>query len=220
MKIRELQDAILSLKKEKDVCILAHSYQASEIAEIADFTGDSYQLSVKAKDTPQKNILMCGVRFMAETVKILSPEKHVYLSNPIAGCPMAEQMDVDLIEAVKAKYPDPTVVAFVNRTAELKCICDVCVTSSSAVKIVKQLPNSKILFIPDCNLGAYVKKQVPEKDIKLLQGGCPVHAAVSVKDLEKAKARHPEALVLVHPECQPNLCDRADYIGTTSGIIA
>ena len=219
MKIRELQDAILSLKKEKDVCILAHSYQASEIAEIADFTGDSYQLSVKAKDTPQKNILMCGVRFMAETVKILSPEKHVYLSNPIAGCPMAEQMDVDLIEAVKAKYPDHTVVAYINTTADLKCICDVCVTSSSAVKIVKQLPNSKILFIPDCNLGAYVKKQVPEKDIKLLQGGCPVHAAVSVKDLEKAKARHPEALVLVHPECREEVVEKADYVGSTTGIM-
>ena len=173
MKIREIQEEILRLKKERDFCILAHSYQTSDILEIADFTGDSYALSVKAKNTPQKNVLMCGVRFMAETVKILSPEKNVYLSNPTAGCPMAEQMDKEMIRAVKMQYPDHTVVAYINTTAELKTICDVCVTSSSAVKIVSQLSNDKILFIPDCNLGAYVQQQLPDKKLKLLQGGCP-----------------------------------------------
>lgn len=219
MKIREIQDEILRLKQEKDFCILAHSYVSQEIGEIADFTGDSYALSVKAKSTPQKNILMCGVRFMAETVKILSPEKKVFLSNPHAGCPMAEQMDKELIHAVKMQNPGYTVVAYINTTASLKTICDVCVTSSSAVKIVSQLSNDKILFIPDCNLGAYVQSQLPDKKIKLLQGGCPIHAAMTAKDVEKAKKLHPDALFLVHPECRPDVCRYADYSGSTSGIM-
>lgn len=219
MKIREIQDEILRLKKEKDFCVLAHSYVSREIGEVADFTGDSYALSVKAKSTPQKNVLMCGVRFMAETVKILSPEKRVFLSSPVAGCPMAEQMDKDLIHAVKMQNPGYTIVAYINTTAELKTICDVCVTSSSAVKIVSQLNNDKILFIPDCNLGAYVQQQLPDKKIKLLQGGCPVHAAMTAKDVEEAKKRHPNALFLVHPECRPAVCQYADYAGSTSGIM-
>ncbi len=217
--IREIQDEILRLKKEKDVCILAHSYQAREIAEVADFVGDSYQLSVKATTAPQKTVIMCGVRFMAETVKILSPEKTVYLANPIAGCPMAEQMDRDLISMWKRANPDYTVVAYINTTAELKTICDVCVTSSSAVKIVKKLESDKIVFIPDCNLGQYVADQVPEKEIKLLQGGCPIHAAVTAKDVEKARAQHPDALLLVHPECVPAVVNQADFVGSTSAIM-
>ncbi|MDO5548003.1 MAG: quinolinate synthase NadA [Eubacteriales bacterium] len=217
--IREIQDEILRLKKEKDVCILAHSYQAREIAEIADFVGDSYALSVKAAGVPNKNVLMCGVRFMAETVKILSPEKTVYLSNPIAGCPMAEQMDKDLISAVKKQYPDYAVVAYINTTAALKTICDVCVTSSSAVKIVREMEEDKILFIPDCNLGAYVADQVPDKEIKLLQGGCPIHARVRKRDVEKARELYPNAKLLVHPKCQPEVANEADYIGSTSGIM-
>ena len=217
--IREIQDEILRLKKEQDVCILAHSYQAREIAEVADFVGDSYQLSVKATTAPQKTVIMCGVRFMAETVKILSPEKTVYLANPIAGCPMAEQMDRDLISMWKRANPDYTVVAYINTTAELKTICDVCVTSSSAVKIVKKLENDKIVFIPDCNLGQYVADQVPEKEIKLLQGGCPIHAAVTAKDVEKARAQHPDALLLVHPECVPAVVNQADFVGSTSAIM-
>lgn len=217
--IREIQDEILRLKKEQDVCILAHSYQAREIAEVADFVGDSYQLSVKATTAPQKTVIMCGVRFMAETVKILSPEKTVYLANPIAGCPMAEQMDRDLIFMWKRANPDYTVVAYINTTAELKTICDVCVTSSSAVKIVKKLENDKIVFIPDCNLGQYVADQVPEKEIKLLQGGCPIHAAVTAKDVEKAREQHPDALLLVHPECVPAVVNQADFVGSTSAIM-
>jgi quinolinate synthase len=217
--IRDIQDEILRLKKEKDICILAHSYQAREILEVADFTGDSYQLSVKASQTPQKNVIMCGVRFMAETVKILSPEKTVYLANPVAGCPMAEQMDVDLITSLKEMYPDYTVVAYINTTAELKTICDVCVTSSSAVKIVQNIDNDKILFIPDCNLGDYVQKQVPNKTFKLVSGGCPTHARVGENDVKKAKEQYPNALLLVHPECLPKVVAHADYIGSTSGIM-
>lgn len=219
MTIKEVQDEILRIKKEKDICILAHSYQAREIIEIADFTGDSYQLSRMAATTPNKTVVMCGVRFMAETVKMLSPEKKVILSNPVAGCPMAEQMDKELIEGIKAKYPDYTVVAYINTTASLKTVCDVCVTSASAVKIVKQIENKNILFIPDCNLGAFVAKQVPEKNIKLLQGGCPIHAAVTKKDAEKAKALHPNAELLVHPECVPAVAEMADFVGSTTAIM-
>lgn len=219
MSVSNLQEEILKLKKEKDICILAHSYQASEICEVADFTGDSYQLSVMAKTAPQKTVLMCGVRFMAETVKILSPDKKVILSNPVAGCPMAEQMDKELISAVKEQYPDYKVVAYINTTAELKTVCDVCVTSSSAVKIINNIDSDKILFIPDCNLGDYVKKKIPEKEIKLLQGGCPIHARVTLTDVKRAKELHPNALLLVHPECVPKVVEQADYVGSTSGIM-
>ena len=196
MTTRELQDEIIRLKKENDICILAHAYQSHEILEVADFTGDSYGLSKQAATAPQKNVLMCGVRFMAETCKILSPDKHVFLSNSAAGCPMAEQLDVELLQSLKAENPDYTVVAYINTTSELKTICDVCVTSSSAVKIVKNIDNNKILFIPDCNLGAWVEEQVPEKTFKFVHGGCPTHLRMSIADVE-----------------------RADYIGSTTGII-
>lgn len=217
--VKDIQEKILKLKKEKDVYILAHSYQGMEITEIADTVGDSFKLSVDAQKATSKNLLMCGVHFMAETAKMLSPDKKVFLANRLAGCPMAEQMDPEMIKQLKEQEPDRKIVAYINTTADLKAVCDVCVTSSSAVKIVKNMDAEKILFIPDCNLGTYVKEQVPEKDIKLLKGGCPVHAAVTVQDLEKAKALHPNALVLVHPECIPEVSSRADYVGSTSGII-
>ncbi len=217
--VADLQKEILKLKKEKDVCILAHSYQAREICEIADFTGDSYALSVKAQNVPNKTVIMCGVKFMAETVKILSPDKKVILSHAEAGCPMAEQMDKDLIEQTKKMYPDYTVVAYINTTAELKTVCDVCVTSSSAVQIVKNIENKNILFIPDINLGSYVASMVPEKNIKLLSGGCPTHAKITEKETLKAKELHPNALVLVHPECTKNVVKHADYVGSTKGIM-
>lgn len=220
MNVYDMQKKILQLKKEKDVCILAHSYEAREISEIADFTGDSYGLSVQASKVPNQTVLMCGVRFMAETCKILSPEKKVLLSNPLAGCPMAEQMDKDMISQVKEMYPDYLVMAYVNTTAELKTIADVCVTSSSAVQIAKAVESDKILFIPDCNLGAYVAQQAPEKTFKLLQGGCPIHASVKPEAVKQMKELHPEALVLVHPECVPAVTEQADYVGSTTGIMA
>ena len=216
---RELQDEIIRLKKEKDICILAHAYQSHEILEVADHMGDSFALSQQAAKTQEQTILMCGVRFMAETVKILSPQKRVLLSNSNAGCPMAEQMDVELISGVKKMYPDYTVVAYINTTSELKTICDVCVTSSSAVQIVKNIENKNILFIPDCNLGKWVADQVPEKNIKLLQGGCPTHVRMSKRDVEKARKAHPDALLLVHPECLPEVSGLADYRGSTTGIM-
>lgn len=217
--IADIQKKIMELKKEKDICILAHSYVAHEILEIADFTGDSYALSVKAKTAPQKTVIMVGVRFMAETVKMLSPDKKVILANAGAGCPMAEQMDKEYISEVKKQNPDCKVVAYINTTADLKTVCDVCVTSSSAVKIVKQLPDENILFIPDCNLGSFVAKQVPEKKLKLLQGGCPIHASVTEEEVIAAKKAHPNALLLVHPECTADVVKHADYAGSTSGIM-
>ncbi len=218
--INDLQAEILRLKAEKDVCILAHSYMSEEVCSVADFIGDSYALSVKAKSAKSSTVIMCGVRFMAETVKMLSPQKKVILSNPKAGCPMAEQFDREVIEQVKKMYPDYAVVAYINTTAQLKTVADVCVTSSSAVKICRALPEKNILFIPDINLGSYVQKQVPEKNFKLLSGGCPTHAQIEREDALRAKAAHPNALFLVHPECRPEVVGLADYVGSTTGIMA
>lgn len=219
MTVREIQDEILALKNDTDTCILAHSYTSQDICEIADFVGDSYALSVKAKSAKNKRVIMCGVRFMAEVVKMLSPQKRVYLANPSAGCPMAEQMDRDVIEQVKKGLPDYAVVAYINTTAQLKTIADVCVTSSSAVKICKALPQKNILFIPDINLGTFVKRQVPEKNFKLLSGGCPTHARVDESEAIEAKKAHPDALFLVHPECVPDVVKHADFVGSTTGIM-
>lgn len=217
--IKDLQQQILKLKKEKDACILAHSYMSEDVCEVADFVGDSYALSVKAKSVPQKTVLMCGVRFMAETVKMLSPQKTVYLVSPQAGCPMAEQFDKEVISEVKKMYPDYAVVAYINTTTELKTIADVCVTSASAVKICRAIPQKNILFIPDINLGTYVRGQVPEKNFKLLSGGCPTHAKIEKSDVSTAKKAHPEALLLVHPECRPEVTEAADFVGSTTGIM-
>lgn len=217
--IKDLQEKIIQLKKEKDICILAHCYQNPEILEVADFTGDSFALSVEAAKTTAKTVIMCGVRFMAETVKILSPEKKVILSNGDAGCPMAEMMDKELIEQVKKSYSDYTVVAYINTTSELKTVCDVCVTSSSAVTICNKIKNDKILFIPDCNLGDWVAKQIPDKTFKLLNGGCPTHARMCAEDVKRAKEKWPKAEFLVHPECKPEVVELADYVGSTTGIM-
>ncbi len=220
MTIREYQDEILRLKREKNACILVHAYQSHDIWEVADYIGDSFGLSQDAAKTDADVVIMCGVRFMAETAKILSPEKRVFLPNPVAGCPMAEQYSLDELKELRAQMPDRTVVAYINTTSELKTACDVCVTSSSAVKIVRAIENDKILFIPDGQLGAWVKEQVPEKDIALVSGGCPVHLRVTVEDVERARRLHPGAKLLVHPECPPAVTALADYAGSTTGIMA
>ena len=217
--MNEIQKRIIDLKKQNDVCILAHCYQTHDILEVADFVGDSFGLAQKAAKSPNKKIIMCGVRFMAETVKILAPEKQVFIPQEDAGCPMAEQLDVEMLSQLKAKYPDHKVVAYINTTAALKTLCDVCVTSSSAVKIIKKLDADKILFVPDCNLGDYVKKQVPEKEIKLVSGGCPTHAKLTADEVKAAKNAHPTALFLVHPECQPAVVALADFVGSTTEIM-
>ncbi len=217
--IHEVQQEILRLKKEYGVCSLAHSYQSPDILEIADITGDSFLLSKMAAKQNAERLLMCGVRFMAETAKLLSPQKHIYEANPTAGCPMAEQFSPEDILAEKAKHPDCAVVAYVNTSAALKAVSDACVTSSSAVEIVKKLPQQDILFIPDCNLGAYVQANCPEKKLHLLKGGCPYHSGITVEEAQAAKLAHPDALLLVHPECRKEISAMADYVGATSGIM-
>lgn len=219
MTVYEMQQEILRLKKENDVCILAHAYQGQEILDVADYVGDSYGLSVQAAKDPHKTVVMCGVRFMAETCKVLSPEKTVLLSHPEAGCPMADQMDKEDIEAILPEYPGYAVVCYINTTSRLKTICDVCVTSSSAVKIIRGMEQKDILFIPDQNLAQYVAAQVPEKNIKFLRGGCPRHALVTARDVKNARENHPEALLLVHPECRPEVVQAADYVGSTTEIM-
>lgn len=219
MTIKEIQQEILRMKKEQDVCILAHAYQGQEILEVADYMGDSYGLSVQAAKSDCSGVIMCGVRFMAETCKVLSPDKKVWLANPVAGCPMAEQLDLEGLRKLKAEYPDHAVVAYINTTSELKTECDVCVTSSSAVQICSKLENDKILFIPDPNLGRFVAEKLPEKTFAFYKGGCPRHIVVSAKDVEKAKQAHPDALLLVHPECLPEVSELADYRGSTTGIM-
>lgn len=217
--IREVQDKIVALKKEKNIAILAHSYQSTDILEIADFKGDSYQLSVIAQDLDCDTIIMCGVRFMAETLKMLSPEKKVILPVKSATCPMAEQITPERVIEFKKQNPSYKVVAYINTTAELKAVCDVCVTSSSALKIVENIDSNDILFIPDRNLGSFIKKSLPHKNIVLWDGYCPVHNAVTVEDCIQAKKTYPNAKLLMHPELPKEVLAYADVIGSTSAII-
>lgn len=219
MTVREMQDEILRLKKQNDLCILAHAYQRREIVEIADYMGDSFGLSQIAAKSPQKTVLMCGVRFMAETVKILSPEKTVILANAQAGCPMADQIDKESVLALKREYPGAAVAAYINTTAETKTVCDVCVTSSSAVHIIGRMKEKDIIFVPDRNLGSYVADKLPEKNLILFRGGCPTHIRMSHFDIERERALHPGALLLVHPESLPAVTKLADYVGSTTGIM-
>lgn len=211
---------LIKIQKEKSgALILAHTYQPPEITDIADVTGDSYALAKAATEYGNKEVIVCGVRFMAETVKLLSPEKRVVLPAPDASCPMAEQISPERVKKFKKEHPDAAVVAYVNTSAALKAECDVCVTSSSAVKIVSAIENKDILFIPDKNLGAFVQKQLPEKNIILWDGFCPVHNSVSADDAKNAKEKYKSALLAVHPECLSEVLQYADYIGSTAGII-
>ena len=219
MQIQDVQAEIRRLKREKGVCVLAHAYQSHDIWEVADYVGDSFGLSEKAAKADADTVLMCGVRFMAETVKILSPQKRVILANADAGCPMAEQVSFDVLSQLKQKYSDHTVVSYINTTAKLKTISDVCVTSSAAVKIVRNIANNKILFIPDCNLGGWIQKQIPEKQFQFVPGGCPTHLLLTPKAVDEARRRHPDALVLVHPECSEKVVELADYVGSTTQIM-
>lgn len=219
MNTRKMQDEIIRLKKENDVCILAHAYTSHDVWEVADYVGDSFGLSQQAAKASNKTIIMCGVRFMAETVKILSPDKKVLLAAPEAGCPMADQIDADWLRQLKEENPGYTAVCYINTTSELKTECDVCVTSSSAPDIIKKLDSDKILFVPDCNLGGWIEKQVPEKNFKMIKGGCPTHLRARKADVDKMKAAHPDALLLVHPECLAEVTEMADYAGSTTGIM-
>lgn len=214
-----ITEEIRRLKKEKNAVILAHYYVPDEVQEIADYIGDSYYLSKAAKETQADIIVFCGVRFMGESAAILNPDKKVLMPDMDADCAMAHMVNLDKIAEMRKSYDDLAVVCYINSTAEIKTYSDVCVTSANAVKIVRNLPNQNIFFIPDGNLGRYVAEQVPEKNVVLNDGYCPVHAALTAEDVRRAKKLHPKAKFLVHPECTKELLDEADYIGSTSGII-
>ncbi len=219
MTTNELKELIKEEAKKRNTVILAHTYQNPDIIDVSDVTGDSFFLSQKAKELKGKRVIMCGVRFMAESVKILSPETEVILPVPSATCLMAEQISPERVRAFKKENPNTAVVAYINTTAALKAECDVCVTSSSAIKIVKALKEKDILFIPDKNLGAYVKKQIPEKNIILWDGYCPVHNKLTKDDVIAIKREHPAAVFAVHPESPQEVLELADMIGATSEII-
>ena len=215
----QLSEKILKLKKEKNAIILAHLYQIPEIQEIADYVGDSYYLSQVARDAKEDLIIFCGVKFMAESAKVLSPEKTVILPAPNAGCPMADMAEVEDVEEMIKKYPDAFKVCYINSSYEVKALCDASVTSSSALKIIKNIPNKQILFLPDQNLGGYISEFFPEKEFILWSGFCPTHHRITAEDIIKAKEEHPNVKVLSHPECSKEVRDLSDYIGSTSGII-
>lgn len=215
----DLIKKIEELKKEKDAVILAHYYVNDEVQQVADYIGDSYNLSKLATEVPQQTICFAGVNFMGESAKILNPEKTVLLPEPEADCPMAHMAQISAIKKIKAEHEDLAVVCYINSTAELKQYADVCVTSSNALKIVKALPNKNIYFIPDQNLGRYIAQQVPEKHFIFNDGHCPIHTRITAEAVRKAKAQRPDAEVLAHPECTADVLALADYIGSTSGII-
>jgi quinolinate synthase len=215
----DLVAEIKKLKKEKNAVILAHYYQESEIQDIADFIGDSLQLSQQAAKTDADVIVFAGVHFMAETAKMLSPNKKVLLPDLKAGCSLADSAPAHLFKKFKERYPDHVVVTYVNCTAELKTLTDICCTSSNAVQIIESIPKDKpIIFAPDKNLGAYLIKKTG-RDMVLWNGACMVHEIFSNEKITKLMHRHPTAKFIAHPECEAHILDKADYVGSTSGML-
>jgi quinolinate synthase len=212
-------ERIRELKRERDAVILAHNYQRPEVQDIADFVGDSLGLSVQASQTDAKVIVFCGVDFMAESAKILSPEKQVLHPEKEAMCPMAAMLDAHSMRALKAKHPDAVAVGYVNTSAEVKAELDVCCTSSNAVKVVSSLKAKQIIFVPDENLGKWVMRSVKDKEFILWPGFCPTHDAIRPEQIHDMKRLHPEALVVAHPECRPEVLDLADAVRSTEGMI-
>ncbi len=207
------------MKKEQNAVIVAHSYQVDDVQEIADVVGDSFALSQFCASNSADTIVFCGVHFMAESAKILSPEKTVLLPELNAGCPMADMVTAEALRDAKKKYPEAAVVCYINSSADVKAECDVCCTSSNAVSVIKSIKQKDILFVPDKNLGSYVAKMVPEKNIILWEGYCITHHKIKADEVLKSKELHPDALLLVHPECQPEIADLADFVGSTKQII-
>ncbi len=212
-------EKICRLKKEKDVVILAHYYVDGAVQEAADFVGDSYALAKRAAEVSQQNILFAGVSFMGESAKLLNPDKHVYMVDPCAGCKMADMADADKIQSMKEKYPQADVVCYVNSTAAVKAVSDVCVTSSNAVRVVQKLPEKQIYFVPDAHLAQFVAQEVPEKDFIFHDGYCPTHQKLRKEDVLRAKQEHPKALMLSHPECKQEVLALSDFVGSTADII-
>jgi quinolinate synthase len=215
----DLTMEIQRLKQNRNAVILAHNYQLDEVQRVADYVGDSLYLSKVAANSKQDVIVFCGVRFMAETAKILSPTKTVLLPEKDAGCPLAEMITAEGLRALKSKHPGVPVVCYINSSAEVKAQSDICCTSANAVKIVASLPDRKVIFVPDENLGDYVAKQIPDKELILWKGHCVTHAKVKTEDVKQVRELYPAAKILIHPECNPAVVKLADFVGSTSEII-
>jgi len=218
-KTKEMISEIKRMKREKNAVIVAHNYQMDEVQELADVVGDSFKLSQYCASTNADIVVFCGVHFMAESAKILSPEKTVLLPEIDAGCPMADMVTAEALIEEKKKHPDAAVVCYINTSAAVKAECDICCTSSNALRVVRSIPDKEILFVPDKNLGSFIAKQVPEKTFHLWNGFCITHHRVDRDDVEKAKSIHPDALVLAHPECRQEVLEMADFVGSTAQII-
>lgn len=217
--MEHIVEKINALKKEKNAVILAHCYQPVEVDLVADYVGDSLKLSQVAAETDADIIVFAGVFFMAQTAKLLSPNKKVLLPQIHAGCRMADMISYKQLKEFKAMHPDIPTVCYVNSTAEVKSECDMCCTSSNAVNIVKSMNEEKILFVPDTYLGKWVEKQLGNVEVITYPGFCPTHLQIRPKDIEEARKAHPNALVLAHPECHMSVSDMADYVGSTTGIM-
>jgi quinolinate synthase len=214
-----LIEEIRELARRRNALILAHNYQAAEVQDVADFTGDSLGLALEAQKTEAELIIFCGVHFMAESAKILNPEKRVLLPNLSAGCSLADSITPESLEEWKGRYPGYTVVTYVNSSAEVKAMSDICCTSANAVSVIRSLPSSKILFTPDRNLGNWVKKQVPEKEIAIYDGACPTHDVLRGANVIKARSAFPDSVVIAHPECREDIIAMADEVCSTTAMI-
>ena len=216
--VRELQEEIRVLARERNAVILAHNYQLPAVQEVADELGDSLALAMKATKTEAERIVFCGVHFMAESAKILNPQKKVLLPNLAAGCSLADSISPESLEDWKSQYPGREVVTYINSSAEVKALSDICCTSGNAVSVVRSLDNDKILFTPDRNLGGWVAKQLPEKDVVIYDGVCPTHDVLREASLDKSRRSHPEAVIIAHPECREDVLELADEICSTAGM--
>ena len=210
---------IKEFKEKNNVVILAHNYQLPDVQDVADFVGDSLELAKKATLTDAENIVFCGVDFMAESAKILNPDKNVVLPDPEARCPMAAMVDVESLEALKNDHPNAQVVAYINTTADVKAISDICCTSANGPQVVNSVETDEIIFVPDINLGMYVKRFVHDKKMVLWPGFCPTHHKITKEEILGLKKRYPRSEIMVHPECRPEVIDIADHVFSTQGMV-
>ena len=215
----DIRERIEELKNETNAVILAHNYQVPEVQDVADHLGDSLGLSITASKVDADVIVFCGVDFMAESAKILSPDKTVILPESEAKCPMAAMCTPTMIIEMKERYPEAKVVGYVNSSADCKAEMDLCCTSANAVKVVKSIDSKQVIFVPDRNLGQYVQRFLPEKEIILWPGFCPTHQGITLDQVNAIKEKHPSAIFIVHPECRPEVIDMADFVGSTQGMV-